>query len=467
MAPMNVLLVTLDQFRGDCLSVGRAPRGADPEPRPPGRRRGAPRPPLQPGGSRAGRAGRVSTRARTSSTTASSATARRSTPASTTSPARRGGRGTCRPSSATPTRASTARPRTGPDDPRLSHLSGLSARLRRRPRPPRRAGRVAGVARAPRLRRARRRRGRPGHRAASAPPSTACPPSSPTPSSRGSSARTDRGSPTPATGARTRRTRRPGHWSTAYDPDDVPAATTAARPRHPLLRAAGGPARARGSPGRPPTRRRSTSAWSPTSTSSSAGCSTPLQRTRDVGRHRRRGHLGPRRAARRPGHPRQGRPLRVELPRPRHRPRPTPSRGARRRWSTAFTENVDIFPTICEAHGRRRARRSATACRSRRSSAGTSRRGGATRRTGSTTGAGSTSPSGPHPWPWDRRLEAKHLAVLRSEAAAYVQFGDGQWRCFDLGCRPDVAHRGRRSRGGARATPRPCSRGGPATPTGR
>jgi arylsulfatase A-like enzyme len=45
-------------------------------------------------------------------------------------------------------------------------------------------------------------------------------------------------------------------------------------------------------------------------------------------------------------------------------------------------------------------------------------------------------PFGPHPWPWDRRLERKHLAVLRSDAAAYVQFGDGSWRCFDLTADP-------------------------------
>jgi arylsulfatase A-like enzyme len=42
-------------------------------------------------------------------------------------------------------------------------------------------------------------------------------------------------------------------------------------------------------------------------------------------------------------------------------------------------------------------------------------------------------PFGPHDWPWDRRLETKHLAVIRSESSAYVQFGSGDWRCFDLG----------------------------------
>jgi arylsulfatase A-like enzyme len=45
-------------------------------------------------------------------------------------------------------------------------------------------------------------------------------------------------------------------------------------------------------------------------------------------------------------------------------------------------------------------------------------------------------PNGPHPWPWDRRLERQHLAVLRSERAAYVQFGDGSSRCFDLAADP-------------------------------
>jgi arylsulfatase A-like enzyme len=45
-------------------------------------------------------------------------------------------------------------------------------------------------------------------------------------------------------------------------------------------------------------------------------------------------------------------------------------------------------------------------------------------------------PFGPHPWPWDRRLESKHLTVARSASHAYVQFDDGQWRCFDLAADP-------------------------------
>jgi len=35
-------------------------------------------------------------------------------------------------------------------------------------------------------------------------------------------------------------------------------------------------------------------------------------------------------------------------------------------------------------------------------------------------------------WPWDRSLEHQQLAVLRTAAAAYVQFGDGSWCAFDL-----------------------------------
>jgi arylsulfatase A-like enzyme len=45
-------------------------------------------------------------------------------------------------------------------------------------------------------------------------------------------------------------------------------------------------------------------------------------------------------------------------------------------------------------------------------------------------------PFGPHPWPWDRRLESKHLSVSRSDSYAYVQFDSGDWRCFDLASDP-------------------------------
>ena len=41
-------------------------------------------------------------------------------------------------------------------------------------------------------------------------------------------------------------------------------------------------------------------------------------------------------------------------------------------------------------------------------------------------------PIKPYPWPWNRRLESMHLMVARTDTTSYVQFGDGQWRCFDL-----------------------------------
>jgi arylsulfatase A-like enzyme len=45
-------------------------------------------------------------------------------------------------------------------------------------------------------------------------------------------------------------------------------------------------------------------------------------------------------------------------------------------------------------------------------------------------------PHGDHDWPWDRRLERQNLAVRRSRDRAFVHFGDGSWRCFDLATDP-------------------------------
>ena len=42
----------------------------------------------------------------------------------------------------------------------------------------------------------------------------------------------------------------------------------------------------------------------------------------------------------------------------------------------------------------------------------------------------------PHEWPHDRVLEHQHLAVLRTDRHAYVQFGNGDWLCFDLAADP-------------------------------
>ena len=45
-------------------------------------------------------------------------------------------------------------------------------------------------------------------------------------------------------------------------------------------------------------------------------------------------------------------------------------------------------------------------------------------------------PRGPHNWPWDRRLEDKSLVVLRTTDAGYVHFADGTSLCFDLAADP-------------------------------
>ncbi len=42
----------------------------------------------------------------------------------------------------------------------------------------------------------------------------------------------------------------------------------------------------------------------------------------------------------------------------------------------------------------------------------------------------------PGEWPWQRTLERQHLATLRTGTHGYVQFGDGTWLCFDLEADP-------------------------------
>jgi arylsulfatase A-like enzyme len=111
------------------------------------------------------------------------------------------------------------------------------------------------------------------------------------------------------------------------------------------------------------------------------------------------------------------------------------SAAVRGRVVEAFTENVDVFPTLCEAMG--------------------------IPVPAQCDGAPLTPflhgeappwwrdaahwefdwrdvliPRGPHPWPWDRRLERQNLAVRRGEDAAYVHFGDASWLCFDLAADP-------------------------------
>ena len=101
-----------------------------------------------------------------------------------------------------------------------------------------------------------------------------------------------------------------------------------------------------------------------------------------------------------------------------------------------FTENIDIMPTLCEAMGIDvpaqcdgypadpvPARRAAAA--SWRSAAYYE-----------WDWRDVFIPHGDHEWPWDRRLERQNLAVRRSRDRAFVHFGDGSWRCFDLAADP-------------------------------
>ena len=101
----------------------------------------------------------------------------------------------------------------------------------------------------------------------------------------------------------------------------------------------------------------------------------------------------------------------------------------------AFTENVDFFPTICEALGLAvppqcdglplTAFLEGRPPRWWRSAADWEFDWRYLR-----------LPAEAFGWPWDRRLERDNLAVMRFDDAAYVQFGDGSWRCFDLDADP-------------------------------
>ncbi len=44
--------------------------------------------------------------------------------------------------------------------------------------------------------------------------------------------------------------------------------------------------------------------------------------------------------------------------------------------------------------------------------------------------------NGDHPWPWDRRLESQNLCTLFNGSHAYVQFGNGRYSCFDTATDP-------------------------------
>ena len=100
-----------------------------------------------------------------------------------------------------------------------------------------------------------------------------------------------------------------------------------------------------------------------------------------------------------------------------------------------FTENVDIFPTLCEAMGvaipAQCDGRSLTPLLQ-----GLEPSDWRDAAHWEWDWRASFIALGPHDWPIDRRLERSGLAVLRTNDAAYVQFGDGDALAFDLATDP-------------------------------
>ena len=171
-----------------------------------------------------------------------------------------------------------------------------------------------------------------------------------------------------------------------------------------------------------------------------------------VGRHVRRGHLRSRRAARRPGHcsARAGCSSRATTSSgivrdPRQPGRTGPSSTSSPRTSTSCRRSAKRWAT--------RSPRSATGCRSRRSSRDASLPWWRAEAHWEYDWRWEYIPFGPHVWPWDRRLESKHLTVSRSDSYAYVQFDDGDWRCFDLAADPTWRTEVTDSADGARTCP--------------
>ena len=100
-----------------------------------------------------------------------------------------------------------------------------------------------------------------------------------------------------------------------------------------------------------------------------------------------------------------------------------------------FTENVDVLPTLCDAMG--------ISVPAQCDGApltpfldGTAPPWWRAAAHWEFDWRGAVIPRGPHLWPWDRRLERQSLAVLRTETEAYVQFADGDFRGFDLAADP-------------------------------
>lgn len=114
-------------------------------------------------------------------------------------------------------------------------------------------------------------------------------------------------------------------------------------------------------------------------------------------------------------------------------PRPAAGRG---RVIEAFTENVDVFPTLAEAMG------VAIPAQCDGASLAPLTRGETPSWWRDAAHwefdwrSSAISAGRPEPEPGDRRREGRNLAVLRRDDAAYVQFGDGTFLTFDLAADP-------------------------------
>jgi len=101
----------------------------------------------------------------------------------------------------------------------------------------------------------------------------------------------------------------------------------------------------------------------------------------------------------------------------------------------AFTENVDFFPTICEALGLELPAQ----CDGLPLTAFLEGRQPPWWRSAAAWEFDwrfMSLPDAAFGWPFDRHLERDNLAVRRFQDGAYVQFGDGSWRCYDLAADP-------------------------------
>ena len=97
-----------------------------------------------------------------------------------------------------------------------------------------------------------------------------------------------------------------------------------------------------------------------------------------------------------------------------------------------FTENIDLFPTICDAIGATTPAQCDGRSLSPFLSGDTPQRWRRAAHWEFDWRGQMISRSDAPTLPWDRSLAELNLAVLRDVDGMYVQFGDGSWLCFDL-----------------------------------